>query len=205
MQRAARVLHVLFVRVALVLAASEWECPAGSISGSHGVAACCPAACGHCGGRGCEDRAGGRQACCALDIQTAGRSCNGTAPPCVPLERSGDWQPMLAKRTKACRRAAVRVRQPLPAPTKPAAFIVVTLGNRDEDNPRGARLRQFFHAWNVTCAGYPDPPVFEECRSTLHPLRGVGVTRAFVRCADAALARGHESVFFFEDLSLIHI
>ena len=199
MQRAARVLHVLFVRVALVLAASEWECPAGSISGSHGIAACCPASCGHCGGRGCEEREGGRQACCALDIQTAGRSCNGTAPPCVPLERSGDRHSILAKRTEACRSAAVRVRQPLPAPTKPAAFIVVTLGNRDEDNPRGARLRQFFHAWNVTCAGYPDPPVFEECRSTLHPLRGVGVTRAFVRCADAALARGHESVFFFED------
>ena len=45
MQRAARVLHVLFVRVALVLAADrrrlgllEWECPAGSIAGSHGVA-----------------------------------------------------------------------------------------------------------------------------------------------------------------------
>ena len=80
----ARVLHALFVRVALVLAASEWECPAGSISGSHGVAACCPAACGHCGGRGCEERDGGRQACCALDVQRTGHSCNDTAPPCVP-------------------------------------------------------------------------------------------------------------------------
>ena len=89
MQRAARVLHVLFVRVALVLAASEWECPAGSISGSHGVAACCPAACGHCGGRGCEERAGGHEACCAIDIQKAGRPCAGTAPPCVPQGRVG--------------------------------------------------------------------------------------------------------------------
>jgi glycosyltransferase involved in cell wall biosynthesis len=102
---------------------------------------------------------------------------------------------MIAK----CRSAAVRQRQSLPAPTKPASFIVVTLGDRDQDDPRGARLRQFFRTWNVTCAGYPDPPVFEECRSTLHPLRGVGLTQAFVRCADAALARGHESVFFFED------
>ena len=136
-------LSLLAVAIVLPLVASEWECPAGSIfHGSHGVAACCPAACGHCGGRGCEEREGGRQACCALDIQTAGRSCNGTAPPCVPLERSGDRHSILAKRTEACRSAAVRVRQPLPAPTKPAAFIVVTLGNRDEDNPRGARLRQ---------------------------------------------------------------
>ena len=106
---------------------------------------------------------------------------------------------MIASRTQACRSAAVRQRQSLPAPTKPASFIVVTLGDRDQDDPRGARLRQFFRTWNVTCAGYPDPPVFEECRSTLHPLRGVGLTQAFVRCADAALARGHESVVFFED------
>ena len=30
------------------------------------------------------------------------------------------------------------------------------------------------------------------------------MTRAFVRCADAALARGHESVFFFEDDAVPH-
>ena len=83
-------LHAVCFAVAVVLppVASEWDCPAGSIAGSHGVAACCPAACGHCSGRGCEEREGGRQACCALDIQTAGRSCNGTAPPCVPLARA---------------------------------------------------------------------------------------------------------------------
>ena len=81
-------MRVLAVAAALpIVAAGRWECPAGSISGSHGVAACCPAACGHCDGRRCEDRAGGRQSCCALDIQMAGRSCNGTAPPCVPLGR----------------------------------------------------------------------------------------------------------------------
>ena len=85
-QRRQMFLHaavrVLAIYVALPLAASE--CPGGSIPGKHGVAACCPAACGHCGGRGCEERAGGREACCALDIQKAGRPCNGTAPPCVP-------------------------------------------------------------------------------------------------------------------------
>ena len=79
--------RVLAIYVALPLAASE--CPGGSIPGKHGVAACCPAACGHCGGRGCEERAGGREACCALDIQKARRSCNGTAPPCVPHGRVG--------------------------------------------------------------------------------------------------------------------
>ena len=81
-------MRVLAVAAALpIVAAGRWECPAGSISGSHGVAVCCPAACGQCDGRGCEDRAGGRQSCCALDIQMTGRSCNDTAPPCVPLGR----------------------------------------------------------------------------------------------------------------------
>ena len=84
----SHVMRVLAVAAALpIAAAGRWECPAGSISGSHGIAACCPAACGQCGGRGCEDQAGGRQSCCALDIQMTGRSCNDTAPPCVPLGR----------------------------------------------------------------------------------------------------------------------
>ena len=89
-------LSLLAVATVLPPVASEWECPAGSISGSHGIAACCPAACGHCGGRGCEEREGGRQACCALDIQTAGRACNGAAPPCVPLKAT----PLLAIRQR---------------------------------------------------------------------------------------------------------
>ena len=83
------VLRLLAVAVTLPLVASAPECPAGSIPGKHGVAACCPAACGHCGGRGCEERAGGREACCAIDIQKAGRPCAGTAPPCVPQGRVG--------------------------------------------------------------------------------------------------------------------
>ena len=81
-------LRLLAVAVALPLVASAPECPAGSIPGKHGVATCCPAACFRCGGRGCEERAGGRQACCALDVQKAGRPCNGTAPPCVPQGRA---------------------------------------------------------------------------------------------------------------------
>ena len=36
------------------------RCPAGGIPGSHGVRACCEAACGECGGRGCDARPGGR-------------------------------------------------------------------------------------------------------------------------------------------------
>ena len=93
------VLRLLAVAVTLPLVASAPECPAGSIPGKHGVAACCPAACGHCGGRGCEERAGGREACCAIDIQKAGRPCAGTAPPCVPQGRVGiDEVPIRTRR-----------------------------------------------------------------------------------------------------------
>ena len=93
-------MRVLAAAAALpIVAAGRWECPAGSISGSHGIAACCPAACGHCGGRGCEERAGGREACCAIDIQKAGRPCAGTAPPCVPQGRVGiDEVPIRTRR-----------------------------------------------------------------------------------------------------------
>ena len=47
------------------------------------------------GGGRRRGRAGGRQACCALDIRTAGRSCNGASPPCVPLKAT----PLLANIT----------------------------------------------------------------------------------------------------------
>ena len=77
--------------VLAIYVALPWlrQVPRRQHPGEHDVAACCPAACGHCGGRGCEERAGGREACCALDIQKARRSCNGTAPPCVPHGRVG--------------------------------------------------------------------------------------------------------------------
>ena len=53
------------------------------ILGSHGVLACCPAACGACGGKGCESRPGGK-ACCALHAASFG-PCNATGTlPCRP-------------------------------------------------------------------------------------------------------------------------
>ena len=36
--------------------------------------ACCPAACGRCGGGGCERRAGGRASCCTRNVVKANRS-----------------------------------------------------------------------------------------------------------------------------------
>ena len=41
--------------------------------GTHGIAACCPTACGTCGGHGCELRLGGKASCCAIAIQAAAR------------------------------------------------------------------------------------------------------------------------------------
>ena len=65
--------------------ASASACPPNSIPGRHGIAACCPAACGECGGKGCELRPGGRSHCCAGAVHADGNICgeNGRGPPCV--------------------------------------------------------------------------------------------------------------------------
>ena len=72
------------------IVASESECPAGSIASITGVAACCPARCGRCGGKNCDQLADGPQSCCAAYIQKVGRACNGTNPPCIPGQRGGE-------------------------------------------------------------------------------------------------------------------
>ena len=65
--------------------ANYMPCPSGSLAGVHGVSACCPVSCGHCGGSGCRARPGGRSACCALDVAHSGRSCSSSVgPPCIP-------------------------------------------------------------------------------------------------------------------------
>jgi len=38
---------------------------------------CCGSSCGTCGGRGCQNRPGGKRACCLSDIRASGRKCNG--------------------------------------------------------------------------------------------------------------------------------
>ena len=83
-------MRVLAVAVALPRVASESECPAGSIASITGHAACCPARCGRCGGKNCDQLADGRQSCCAAYIQKVGRTCNGTNPPCIPGQHGGE-------------------------------------------------------------------------------------------------------------------
>ena len=82
-------MRVLAVAGALPRVASESECPAGSIASTTGVAACCPARCGRCGGKDCDQLADGPQSCCAAYIQKVGRTCNGTNPPCIPGQHGG--------------------------------------------------------------------------------------------------------------------
>ena len=53
----------------------------GPMARAHG--ACCPAACGRCGGNGCDLRPGGRPQCCVRELVTANRSCDDHAPPCL--------------------------------------------------------------------------------------------------------------------------
>ena len=83
-------MRVLAVAVALPRVASESECPAGSIASITGAAACCPARCGRCGGKNCDQLADGPQSCCAAYIQKVGRTCNGTNPPCIPGQHGGE-------------------------------------------------------------------------------------------------------------------
>lgn len=56
-------------------------------SGAPGVCSgrvCCAASCGACGGRGCNQRSGGAEACCARRVVQSGRVCGDTVPPpCV--------------------------------------------------------------------------------------------------------------------------
>ncbi len=58
---------------------SDPTCSTGIRSGD----ACCPAACGACGGTGCGSRPGGTDACCTTPILAAAVSCSGSLPPCV--------------------------------------------------------------------------------------------------------------------------
>ena len=44
--------------------------------------ACCPPACGKCGGDGCEARQGGRALCCTTAVLASMRNCS-EGPPCV--------------------------------------------------------------------------------------------------------------------------
>lgn len=44
--------------------------------------ACCPSACGQCGGNGCHNYPGGEQSCCSSQISKSGRSCDNSPPPC---------------------------------------------------------------------------------------------------------------------------
>ena len=59
------------------------------------LGACCPSACGRCGGSRCAESPGGRASCCAADVAHSNRSCALFPPPCV-LERArpsacGEW------------------------------------------------------------------------------------------------------------------
>ena len=87
-------------------------CPPRSISGSHGVPACCPGQCGQCGGRGCESRSGGRDRCCAVAIHANGTLCSvSSASPCIP----GRMAPLLDGYNALDSRARRRQRPPVAA------------------------------------------------------------------------------------------
>jgi hypothetical protein len=103
------------------IVASESECPAGSIASITGVAACCPARCGRCGGKNCDQLADGPQSCCAAYIQKVGRACNGTNPPCIPGQHGGEKPPLLLATGLSLATEATKTRASAPAIPVPAA------------------------------------------------------------------------------------
>jgi len=65
---------------------SPWRhCPAGGKSSSSIHNVCCDSACGSCGGRGCDQRPGGRDRCCASEVIQSNQPCSLSPPPCVPI------------------------------------------------------------------------------------------------------------------------
>merc|ERR1740117_754152 len=44
---------------------------------------CCGGECGKCGGRGCQNRPGGGNACCTTRIRSSGRRCAGNMMNCL--------------------------------------------------------------------------------------------------------------------------
>jgi len=72
------------------------------VAGAHGIAACCPKACGECGGKDCDKRLGGREGCCAADVKAAQKLCTSNAPPCVPAygKASGVDRPSTVSKNK---------------------------------------------------------------------------------------------------------
>ncbi len=62
-------------------ATSDPTCSTGILN-AEGTA-CCDAACGSCGGSGCDARPGGQAACCTSGVTAAAVSCSGNLPPCV--------------------------------------------------------------------------------------------------------------------------
>jgi len=53
-----------------------------------GSSVCCPASCGTCGGLGCKDRPGGKDACCADHLHANSGSCKRNMPPCIGVDMS---------------------------------------------------------------------------------------------------------------------
>ena len=74
----------MLVTAALLLAATPSPQPTCPGVLSTDGQACCSASCGVCGGRKCQQRAGGERACCASFIRKQGACCEGAdaVPPC---------------------------------------------------------------------------------------------------------------------------
>ena len=66
------------------------ELSAGSIPGRNGAVACCPAACGACGGSGCDQRPGGRASCCGCRREVTNVVCGLAAAVCAAKESNSD-------------------------------------------------------------------------------------------------------------------
>jgi hypothetical protein len=80
---------------------------------------------------------------------------------------------------------------------KSRVYVVSLQGVPGADPSNSGRLDKFVAGLTTTCGA----DVFEvmHCPGELNPRRGFGVTRAFVRCMERAVADGVDMALFFED------
>jgi hypothetical protein len=113
--------------------------------------ACCPPACGMCGGDGCDLRPGGVAACCARNITAdCSASCNRRGAPCClasPLAVADRW--VLAAEGKTCAQACSAI---------DLSCFEDRLGARNEEASTAAGMASILRLWSreedISCDSY---------------------------------------------------
>jgi len=156
--------------VSIALARDARDC-ASNGPAANLVGACCPSACGRCGGSGCEERPGGREACCSNAVQFSGRLCATHAPPCM-LAAECLRGPKAALYTPLTTPGAGVLSWPAPAPVPRIVWRTTHLAPKQVPNLLSGYTEGFavMPPWNDT-----------HCEAFLHEHFGRRVAASFRR------------------------